>query len=66
MHTHILKAKRKRLVLLPRTDEVYEVLPALADFAEFVLYFGGFALMASPHQTLPHLLQLLLILLCHC
>lgn len=39
------------------------MLPALADFVEFLLDLGSFALLAGPRQTLPHRLQLLLVFL---
>ena len=39
------------------------MLPALADFAEFVLDLGRLAVLAGPGQTLTHDLQLLLVLL---
>lgn len=39
------------------------MLPALADFAEFVLDLGSFAVLAGPGQALAHNLQLLLVLL---
>lgn len=39
------------------------MLPALADFVEFVLDFRRLAVLAGPGQTLTHNLQLLLVLL---
>lgn len=39
------------------------MLPALADFVEFVLDLGSFAVLAGPGQALAHSLQLLLVLL---
>lgn len=34
--------------VLPGPHEVEQVLPAFADFAEFVFYVRGFALMTGP------------------
>ena len=39
------------------------MLPALIDFAEFVLDLNGLAVLAGPCQALAHILQLLLVLL---
>lgn len=39
------------------------MLPALVDFAEFVLDLNSFAVLAGPGQALAHILQLLLVLL---
>lgn len=39
------------------------MLPALANFAEFVLDFCCLVVLAGPGQALPHNLQLLLVLL---
>lgn len=47
----------------PGSDEVQQVLPALVDFAEFVLDLGSLAVLAGPGQALTHNLQLLLVLL---
>lgn len=49
----------------PGSDQVQKVLPALVDFAEFLLDLSSFALLAGPCQTLPHRLQLLLVFLCY-
>ena len=49
----------------PGSDEVQQVLPALADLAELVLDLGSLAVVAGPGQALPHHLQLLLVLLGH-
>lgn len=47
----------------PGCDQVQQVLPALADFAEFVLNLSRLAVLAGPGQTLTHHLQLLLVFL---
>ncbi|TNN68502.1 hypothetical protein EYF80_021287 [Liparis tanakae] len=47
----------------PGSDEVQQVLPALANFAEFVLDLGRLAVLAGPGQAGAHNLQLLLVLL---
>lgn len=49
----------------PGSDEVQQMLPALADFVQFVLDLGSFAVLAGPGQALAHHLQLLLVLLSH-
>lgn len=51
------------LVHPPGCNEIQQVLPALADFVEFVLDFRRLAVLAGPGQTLTHNLQLLLVLL---
>ena len=63
--TEGLAVKKKKMELSPSSDEVQQVLPAFADFAEFVLDVWGLAVLTGPGQTLPHHLQLLLVLLSH-
>lgn len=47
----------------PGRNKVQQVLPALADFAEFVLDLSSLAVLAGPGQALTHHLQLRLVLL---
>lgn len=49
----------------PGSDEVQQVLPAFADFAEFVLDLGCLVVLTGFGQTLAHDLQLLLVFLSH-
>lgn len=49
----------------PSCYKVKQMLPALIDFAEFVLDFCSFAFMAGLSQSLPHLFQLMLALRGH-
>lgn len=49
----------------PSFYKVKQMLPALIDFAEFVLDFCSFAFMAGLSQSLPHLFQLILVLFGH-
>lgn len=58
-HTHTA------VVSLPGSDEVQQVLPALAHHAEFVFYLRCLGLMAGLGKSLPQLVQLLLVLLRH-
>lgn len=55
----------KSLAHPPGSDEVQQMLPALADFVQFVLDLGSFVVLAGPGQALTHHLQLLLVLLSH-
>jgi len=52
-------------VLSPGSDEVQEVLPAVADFVEFLLDLHRLAGVAGSGQPLAQLLQLQLVLLGH-
>lgn len=49
----------------PGSDEVQQVLPAFADFAEFVFDLGRLVVLTGFGQTLAHDLQLLLVFLSH-
>ncbi len=49
----------------PSFYKVKQMLPALVDFAELVLDFCSFAFVAGLSQSLPHLFQLMLVLLGH-
>lgn len=42
------------------------MLPAVTDFVEFLFNFSGFGLVTGPGQALSQLMQLQLVLLCHC
>lgn len=50
-------------VLSPGSNQVQEVLPAVADLAQFLLDFSSFALVAGSGQALSQLVQLQLVLL---
>lgn len=49
----------------PGSDQVQQVLPAVAHFVELLFDLGGFALVTGPGQTLAQLVQLQLVLLRH-
>lgn len=50
-------------VFSPGSDQVQEVLPAVADLVQFLLDFNSFALVAGSGQALAQLVQLQLVLL---
>lgn len=50
-------------VFSPGSDEIQEVLPAVADFVEFLSDFSCFALVTGSGQALSQLVQLQLVLL---
>lgn len=50
-------------VASPGSDQVQEVLPSVADLAQFLLDFNSFALVAGSGQTLSQLVQVQLVLL---
>lgn len=52
-------------VLSPGSDQVQEVLPAVADLAEFLPDFSRLALVTGSGQALSQLVQLQLVLLGH-
>lgn len=52
-------------VLSPGSNQVQEVLPAVADLAEFLLDFSRLALVTGSGQPLSQLVQLQLVLLSH-
>lgn len=53
-------------VSLPSSNEIQEMLPAVADFVEFLFNFSCFSLMTGLGQALSKPMQMLLILLCNC
>lgn len=52
-----------KCVASPGSDQVQEVLPSVADLAQFLLDFSSFALVAGSGQALSKLMQLQLVLL---
>lgn len=52
-------------VFSPGSDEIQEVLPAVADFVEFLFNFSCFALVTGSGQALSQQVQLKLVLLSH-
>lgn len=55
----------RECVLSPGSDQVQEVLPAVADLAEFLLDFSCLALVTGSGQALSQQVQLQLVLLSH-
>lgn len=52
-------------VLSPGSDEIEEVLPAVADFGEFLFDFSCLALVTGSGQALSQLVQVQLVFLSH-